>query len=69
MLDVKDGFGEFRSNLVELARKRPEFEMALQRFDAPDWPPIGAVFPSSQDDRQKVSKIKTNGGFLVSSDA
>ena len=40
MLDAKDCTGVFRLNLVALARKRPEFEMALQRFDAPDWPPI-----------------------------
>ena len=25
------------SNLVELARKRPDFELALQRFDAATW--------------------------------
>jgi hypothetical protein len=39
MLDSKDCTAEFRQNLVDLARKRPAFEMALQRFDATDWPP------------------------------
>ena len=39
MLDAKDCTAEFRSNLFELARKRPKFEMALQRFDAAKWPP------------------------------
>ncbi len=39
MLDDKDGTAAFRSNLVELARKRPQFEMALWRFDAPKRPP------------------------------